>query len=179
MLLQAWREGDGAAFSPLFEQAYGELKRIAAGRVQQVSGDSTLSPTELVHEALLRVIGKDMDWENRAHFFASMSLYMRAVLVDHARARLSDKRGGGLLHLTLGKVEAGEESGMAELLALDAALRELEVLDPRGSAVLHLKFFAGMDRQQIAEVLGVSVQIVDRELRFAKTWLSAQLESPL
>jgi RNA polymerase sigma factor (TIGR02999 family) len=179
VLLQAWREGDGSAFASLFEQAYAELKRIAARRVQQVSGDATLSPTELVHEALLRIIGKDLNWENRAHFFASMSMYMRAVLVDHARARMSDKRGGGMLHVTLGKAEAGEESGMAELLALDGALRQLETLDPRSSAVLHLKFFAGMDRQQIAEVLAVSVQIVDRELRFAKTWLSAQLESPL
>ncbi len=179
MLLQAWRDGDGLAFGSIFEQAYAELKRIAAGRVQQVSGNATLSPTELVHEALLRVIGKDLNWENRAHFFASMSLYMRAVLVDHARARMSDKRGGGLLHVTLGKAEAGEESGMAELLALDGALNQLEALDPRSSAVLHLKIFAGMDRHQIADVLGVSVQIVDRELRFAKVWLSAQLESRL
>jgi RNA polymerase sigma factor (TIGR02999 family) len=179
MLLQAWREGDGAAFSPLFEQAYAELKRIAAGRVQHVSGDATLSPTELVHEALLRVVGKDINWESRAHFFASMSTCMRSILVDHARARLSDKRGGGLLHVTLGKAEAGAESGMAELLALDAALSQLEALDARSGAVLHLKFFAGMDRHQIAEVLEVSVQIVDRELRFAKTWLSTQLETSL
>ncbi|MEO8673622.1 MAG: ECF-type sigma factor [Tahibacter sp.] len=178
-LLQAWRGGDGAAYERVFDQAYAELKQIAARRLGAGSSRATLSPTELVHEAALRVLGTDMQWENRAHFFASMSLYMRAVLIDHARSRMSGKRGGGHVHVTLGHAEVGAESGIAELLALDAALIQLEAHDPRSSAVMHLTYFSGLDRHDIAGVLNVSVQIVDRELRFAKTWLNAHLESPL
>ncbi|MCQ4165577.1 ECF-type sigma factor [Tahibacter harae] len=178
-LLQSWRQGDGASLNQVFEQAYAELRRIAAGRLRQVDGRSTLAPTELMHEAALRVLDAPVDWHNRAHFFASMSLYMRAVLVDHARARLADKRGGAQLHLSLGGVEAGDESGIAELLALEDALARLEILDARSSAVLHLTCFAGLSRHEIAEVLKVSVQIVDRELRFAKTWLNTQLGTAL
>jgi RNA polymerase sigma factor (TIGR02999 family) len=178
-LLQSWREGDGASLNQVFEQAYAELHRIAASRLRQADGCATLAPTELMHEAALRVLGAPVDWHNRAHFFASMSLYMRAVLIDHARARLADKRGGAQLHVTLGRVDAGAESGIAELLALESALNRLETLDVRSSAVLHLTFFAGLSRHEIAEVLAVSTQTVDRELRFAKTWLNAQLEIAL
>lgn len=178
-LLDAWRQGDGASLGRVFDHAYAELRRIAAGRLRQVDGRSTLAPTELMHEAALRVLDAPVDWRNRAHFFASMSLYMRAVLVDHARARLADKRGGAQLHLSLGGVEAGSESGIADLLALETALARLESMDARSSAVLHLTCFAGLSRHEIAGVLNVSVQIVDRELRFAKTWLNSQLDIAL
>ncbi len=169
--LQSWQQGNADAFASVFEQAYAELRQIAAMRIAKVAGDATLSPTELLHEAVLRVIGSKVTWQNRAHFFASMSVYMRAVLVDHARARLSDKRGGGAVHVTLERAESGEASGIVDLLALDQALRQLEQLDARSSAVLHLTLFAGLARNEIADVLNVSVQIVDRELRFAKSWL--------
>ncbi len=169
--LQSWQQGNAEAFSSVFEQAYAELRQIAAMRIAKVSGNATLSPTELLHEAVLRVLGGGVTWQNRAHFFASMSVYMRAVLVDHARARLSDKRGAGAVHVTLEGAERGEESSIVDLLALDQALSRLEQLDARSSAVLHLTLFAGLARNEIAEVLKVSVQIVDRELRFAKSWL--------
>jgi len=169
--LQSWQAGNAEAFSSLFEQTYTELRQIAAMRIARVAGGATLSPTELLHEAVLRVIGGAVTWQNRAHFFASMSVYMRAVLVDHARARFSDKRGAGAVHVTLAGAEQGEESGIVDLLALDQALSQLEALDARSSAVLHLSLFAGLSRHEIAEVMGVSVQIVDRELRFAKSWL--------
>lgn len=169
--LLAWREGNVAAFAPLFEQAYAELREIAAMRIAKVAGNATLTPTELLHEAVLRVMGSDVTWQNRAHFFASMSIYMRAVLVDHARARLSDKRGAGAVHVTLEASERGEGSSIIDLLALDQALNQLEQLDARSSAVLHFSLFAGLPRHEIAEVMKVSVQIVDRELRFAKSWL--------
>lgn len=179
VLLQAWREGDGSAYASLFEGAYAELKQIAAQRIGVSQSSATLSPTALVNEAVVRVMGNQLRWQDRDHFFASMSLYMRAVLIDHARARLSDKRGGKALHVTLDQVEHGEESQILDLLALDSALHELEALDPRSSSVLHLTFFAGMGRQQIAAVLDVSVQVVDRELRFAKTWLNTHIEGRL
>lgn len=169
--LQSWQQGNADAFASVFEQAYAQLRQIAAMRIAKVAGDATLSPTELLHEAVLRVLGRDVTWQNRAHFFASMSVYMRAVLVDHARARLSDKRGAGAVHITLEAAERGEESSIVDLLALDQALNQLEQLDARSSAVLHLTLFAGLARNDIAEVLKVSVQIVDRELRFAKSWL--------
>ena len=176
-LLDAWRAGDGAAYAPIFDQAYAQLKQIAAQRLQGAA--ATLSPTEMMHEAVLRVMDAQVQWQNRAHFFASMSLYMRSVLVDHVRSRQSDRRGGGALHVTLGQEEAGAESAIADLLALDSALTRLAALDERSSAVLHLTYFAGLDRHRIAEVLKVSVQIVDRELRFAKSWLNVHLGSSL
>jgi len=174
-----WQRGDGAAFAHLFDSAYAELKQMAAQRIAHVAGDATLTPTELLHEAVVRVMGSAITWQNRAHFFASMSIYMRSILIDHARARLSDKRGNGAMHVTLNRVEAGDESGIVDLLSLDAALNALERLDARSSAVLHFTCFAGLDRREIAEVMQVSVQVVDRELRFAKSWLNAHLDTCL
>ena len=175
-MLDSWREGNDASLNDLFDLAYDQLKLIAAQRLRSTDATATLSPTELVNEAVVRVMGATPQWQNRAHFFASMSLYMRAVLVDHARARQSERRGNGVLHVTLGHArQVGDDSAIADLLALDSALNQLEAHDARSSAVLHLVYFAGFDRHQIAEVLGVAVQIVDRELRFAKSWLNAHL----
>jgi RNA polymerase sigma factor (TIGR02999 family) len=174
VLLQAWQQGDGNAFAKVFETVYVQLKQIAGQRLREGSGD-TLSPTELLHEAVLRVVDAPMDWKNRAHFFATMSLHIRATLVDHARARHAAKRGGGELRVTLSRSDVGEESAMVELLMLDQTLKALELLDPRGSEVLHLTYFAGLDRVQIADVLGMSLSTVDRELRFARAWLSKAL----
>lgn len=177
--LAAWRSGDAGARDRLFELAYAQLRRIASERLDAQRGAAVLSPTELVHEAVLKVLGREPDWLDRAHFCASMSLYMRAVLIDHARARQAERRGGGVLHVTLSRVEVGETSTIVDLLAIDEALKALEAQDPRAASVLHLGYFAGLDRQQIAAVLEVSVQIVDRELRFAKSWLNARLETRL
>lgn len=179
VLLDAWREGEGSVYGAVFDQAYAELRRIAEMRIRSMGHGATLSPTELVHEAVLRVMGSELQWKDRNHFFASLSLYMRAVLVDRARVRASLKRGAGAPHLALSEVELGDDSGQLDLLALDGALRRLEALDPRSGAVLHLTCFAGLGRQQIAEVLDVSVQIVDRELRFAKSWLTSHLETAM
>jgi len=174
-LLESWQRGEGAAFSKLFELAYDELKQIAAQRLRQAGSDLTLTPTVLLHEAYLRVAGKSLDWDNRAHFFASMSLYIRSALVDHARARQSAKRGGADLRISLSDGQLGEESMVADLLALDQALTRLAGLDPRCAEVLHLTHFAGLDREQITVVLGVSLSSVDRDLRFARAWLREEL----
>ena len=173
VLLQAWQHGDGKAFAKVFETVYLQLKQIAGQRLREGSGD-TLSHTELLHEAMLRVVDALMDWKNRAHFFATMSLHIRATLVDHARARQAAKRGGEL-RVTLGSSELGEDSAMVDLLMLDQSLKALEALDPRGCEVLHLTYFAGLDRMQIADVLAISLSTVDRELRFARAWLSKAL----
>ncbi len=174
-LLQSWQQGDGAAFSQLFDQVYDQLKKIAAQRLREVGNNSALSPTELLHEAVIRIADAPTDWKNRAHFFASMSLYIRAALVDHARAAAAQKRGGEFLRVTLTDSALGEESQIADLLALDQALTVLEKVDERGSQVLHLTYFAGLSREEIAGVLDISISTVDREIRFARAWLMTTL----
>lgn len=174
-LLASWRQGEGAAFNQVMDLAYAQLKQIAAQRLRQSGRDLTLTPTELLHEAVLRIADTPLDWKNRAHFYASMSLYIRATLVDHARARLAAKRGAQPVHVSLSQIESGEPSMAADLLALDQALTRLEQLDPRCSEVLHLNCFAGLERAAIVEVLGVSMSSVDRDLRFARAWLRDEL----
>ena len=137
--------------------------------------DLTLSPADLLNEAVIRVMESQPDYKNRAHFFATMSLHMRTVLVDHARARSADKRGAGAVHVTLSHATNAEESMATELIALDQALTALEKIDARGSQVLHLTYFAGLSREEIAEVVGISVPTVDRELRFTRAWLAETL----
>jgi len=178
-LLDAWRHGDGAALAGVLDSAYAELRRIAAKRLAQANGSATLTPTELLHESAVRILEGATHWQSRAHFYASMSVCMRSILVDHARARKSRKHGGALLRVSIGAMQAGEESIMPSLLALDAALSKLEALDARSSSVLHLSYFAGFGRLEIAEVLGVAVQVIDRELRFGKSWLNAELGTHL
>jgi RNA polymerase sigma factor (TIGR02999 family) len=134
-----------------------------------------LTPTVLLHEAYLRVAGQAMGWNDRAHFFASMSLYIRSALVDHARARHAAKRGQPELRVSLADALAGEDSMVADILALDQALLRLEQLDARCAQVLHLTHFAGLDREQITQVMGVSLATVDRDLRFARAWLREEL----
>ena len=171
-LLREWRNGDGRVFSALIEQAYPALKRIAAHRVVHQNGAATLSPTELVHEAALGMMRSPMDFANRAHFFATMSLAMRSILVDHARARAADKRGGDGVQISLSHADAGDEGGLAvDLLALEQALAQLEALDPRCGQVMHLTYFGGLQQEEIAAVLNVSVPTVKRDLRFARSWL--------
>lgn len=171
-LLREWRNGDGQVFSALIEQAYPALKRIAARRIGNQNGSATLSPTELVHETALGMMHSPMDFANRAHFFATMSLAMRSILVDHARARAADKRGGDGVQVSLSRVDIGDEGGLAiDLLALEQALKQLEALDPRCGQVMHLTYFGGLRQEEIALVLNVSIPTVKRDLRFARSWL--------
>ncbi|APV50537.1 hypothetical protein BWI17_13050 [Betaproteobacteria bacterium GR16-43] len=173
-LLHAWRDGSGAAFASLVDQVYDQLRAIAGRRLGQFGGDATLSPTELVHEVLMKAMPAPMAYNDRAHFFATMSLAIRSILVDHARARAADKRGGGRVFVTLtdGEAGAGEESMASDLLALDEALAGLEKLDERCGRVMHLTYFGGLEREQVASVLGVSVPTVTRDLRFARAWVA-------
>lgn len=171
-LLREWRNGDGQVFSALIEQAYPALKRIAAGRVSSQNGAATLSPTELVHETALGIMQAPMDFANRAHFFATMSLAMRSILIDHARARAADKRGGDVVQVSLSRVDVGDEGGLAiDLLVLEQALKQLEAHDPRCGQVMHLTYFGGMQQDEIATVLDISIPTVKRDLRFARSWL--------
>jgi RNA polymerase sigma factor (TIGR02999 family) len=174
VLLHAWQRGDGNALGRVVSAMQGEFMRMAGSRLQGHDVVS-LSKGNVVNEALLRLMQSPVDWQNRAHFFATVSLTMRSVLREHARARLADKRGGDRVQLTLTSAELGEESMAADLLTLDALLSRLTVNDPRAAQVLELTYFAGLQRADIAAVMDLSVPTVDRELRFARAWLVEQL----
>lgn len=178
LLLQAWQQGDQAAFGRIVGAVHGELMRMAASRLRGPEA-VTLSRGDLLNEAVLRVMESPPAWNDRAHFFATISLTMRSVLVDHARARLASKRGGDQERVTWTISSLGEESMAADLLTLDALLRRLAEDDPRAAEILQLTYFAGLQRQDIAQVLDISVPTVDRELRFARAWLSDQLQRDL
>lgn len=170
-LLQAWRQGSGTAFGSLIDQVYGQLRAMAASRVSRSGGALTLSPTELLHDVLLKVMPAPMEWKDRAHFFATMSLAIRSMLVDHARARAAEKRGGNLLRVTFTGADVGSESSALDLLALEQALTQLEALDPRCGQVMHLTYFGGLSQEEIAALLNISIPTVVRDLRFARAWI--------
>jgi RNA polymerase sigma factor (TIGR02999 family) len=172
--LLAWREGDAGAFEQVVQSLHQDFLRMAASRLRGY-GDLSLSQGDVLHEAILRLMRSATPWANRAHFFATVSLTMRSVLREHARARLADKRHGERVEITLSELGHGEDGIAADLLTLDRLLDELARRDPRGAEVLQLTYFAGLRRVDIAMALDISVPTVDRELRFAKAWLSQQL----
>lgn len=175
-LLHAWRAGDEASRDRLLAQVYDALRGMAAARLGRGRNSHTLQPTAVVNEALLRLLGNDTDWEDRAHFFALAALKMRAVLVDHARARAAEKRGGDVAMLTLSHADR-EAGGDVEIdvLALHQALERLAQHDDRAARGLEMAYFGGMEHKDIACVLGVSVPTVERDLRFARAWLGREL----
>ena len=174
-LLHAWRGGDRAALAAAMPDLYVELRRMAAARLRG-EREATLDPTGLVHEALLRLLGGDADFSNRAHFLGVAALHMRSVLVDQARARLAEKRGGGALKVTLdGCIEPAGAEVELDLLALDQALEQLGAHDRRAAQVMEMTCFAGMRHDEVAAAVGISVPTVERDLRFARAWLNRAL----
>jgi RNA polymerase sigma factor (TIGR02999 family) len=151
---------------------------MAASRLRGAESPS-LAAADLVQDALLKVMQSRPAWQDRAHFFATMSLAMRSVLVDHARARLADKRGGQWQRLTYTLTNHGEESLVADLLTLDALLNQLHGLDSRAAEILQMTYFGGLAQEEIATVLGLSTPTVARDLRFARAWLASQLQRDL
>ena len=175
-LLNAWQRGDAGARDRLFVLVYEELRRRAAAHLRRERRDHTLRPTALVHEAYLRLMGQDRaQWQGRSQFFAIASETMRRVLVDHARERKAAKRGGTAVRVVLEEDLASTDAREVDLIALDTALDELAGLDPRQSRVVELRFFGGLGTAEIADVLDVSRATVDRDWRFARTWLYRRL----
>ncbi len=174
--LTEWRNGDRDAANRLFAASYEELRRLAAWQWQREQPGHTLQPTALVHELYLKLFaGQPVDWQSRAHFFAVAAQQLRRLLIDHARARLSDKREGGRLRLSLTSVSGVETPREEDLLALDESLSRLQELDPRAARVIELRFFGGLTEKEAAEVLEISVATLKRDWDFARTWLAAQL----
>ncbi len=178
-MLRHIEAGDLSACDRLLEISYAQLRQIAGRAMRGEAGSHTLQPTALIHEAVIRIFKKDdmPALPNRAYFYGAMARAMQRILVEHARKRKAVRRGGDRERLPLDEtmlcVEA--QSGV-DLLSLDDALRRLELHDKRGYEVVALRFFAGMEHQQIAEELGVSLATVNREWRFARLWLKKELE---
>jgi RNA polymerase sigma factor (TIGR02999 family) len=173
-LLHAWSRGDGDAGERLTELVYAKVRAIAGKHLRQFGERLTLQPTELAHELFLRLIDADVAWQDRRHFYGVVGVAMRRILVDAARARGSDKRGGGQVHVTLSAAENAVRED-ADALALGEALDALRTLDARKCEIVELNYLLGLKREEIAEVVGVSVPTVDRELRFARAWLKQKL----
>jgi RNA polymerase sigma factor (TIGR02999 family) len=175
-LLLSWSDGDQAALEALTPLVHHELRRVAARYLAGERPGHILQPTALVNEAFLRLIDwKDVRWQNRAHFFAVAAQMMRRVLVDLARTRNREKRGGGQLHVTLSEAAEVATGRDMDLVALDDALRTLETLNARQSRVIELRFFGGLSLEEAAHVLGVSVATVRRDWSLAQAWLYREL----
>jgi RNA polymerase sigma-70 factor (ECF subfamily) len=179
-LLAGMRNRDSAAESRLASLVYGELRRIAARYMRRERADHTLQATALVNDAYLKLMAQDKDWQNRAHFFAVASSVMRRILVDHARARHAEKRGGDVVKVELDRPDAPpglvfSPERSEQILALDEALSRLNVLDERQCKIVEMRFFGGMTDQEIADVLEISVRTVVREWVLARAWLHAEL----
>lgn len=175
-ILQAWGQGDDTALEQLILVVYRELKRIAHRYMVGERQGHTLQTTALVNEAYLKLIdSRKVNWQNRAHFFAISAQLMRRILVDFARSRGYQKRGGGAQAVTLDEGLLGSQERGRNLLALDDALKALSEVDPRKSKVVELRFFGGLSVEDTAEVLKVSPDTVLRDWRMAKAWLAREL----
>ena len=176
-LLLAWRGGDASALEQLLPLVYDELRVLAARRLRHEREGHILEPTGLVHEAFLRLVRQQVDWQGRAHFFAVAARLMRNVAVDHWRAESAQKRGAEVTLVELGSApDAGAvQPRSVDVLALDAALTQLEAMSPMQARTVELRFFGGLELEEISEVLGRSRATVVRDLRAAKAWLFREL----
>ncbi|MBP7777932.1 MAG: sigma-70 family RNA polymerase sigma factor [Acidobacteria bacterium] len=172
-LLHAWADGDVQALSRLTELVYPELHRIAARQLSRERRGHTLQPTALVSEAYLRLAKQSTgkQWHDRTHFFAVAARIVRAVLVDHARARLATKRGSGAISVELSDAVAPVPAPPVDLIDLNTALTALEQLDQQQSRIVELRYFGGLSIQETADVLAISPSSVDRDWLLAKTWI--------
>ena len=176
MLLAAWRQGDSAAADELIRLTYTELRRMAGHYMKAERPEHTLQPTALVHEVYLRIFaGEPMDWKDKNHFFAVAAKQMRRVLLDYARARGAERRGGDSQRLPLEDLDTLPERHRDDVLVLDEALHSLEKLDPRASQVVELRYFGGLTETEAASVLDISVATLKRDWEFAKAFIARQL----
>jgi RNA polymerase sigma factor (TIGR02999 family) len=175
-LLQAWRRGDESALEKLTPQVYRELHRAAKGCMRAERDGHTLQTTALINELYLKLTDlKEVDWQNRAHFFALCARQMRRILTDQARARQSHKRGGGAQPISLDAAPMVSTRTQPEVLAINDALKALAKVDSRKSQVVELRFFGGLNVDETAEVLKVSPDTVVRDWKLAKAWLLREL----
>lgn len=162
----------------LFEALYGELRRIARGHLRREDAGHTLTPTALAHEAWFRLAEQTRTrWKNRGHFLAVASTMMRRILVNHALARRADKRDAELVPLTLGVLERWAGAPERDLVEVHEALLAFEAVDPRAAKVVELRFFGGLENEEAAEVLGISLATLKRDWAVARAWLHRELSA--
>jgi len=176
-LLIAWRQGDADALERLLPLVYTELHRLAHGRIRGEWAGQTLQTTALVHEAYVRLVdGTQVSWTNRAHFFAVCARLMRRILVDRARARQSQKRGGKARHVEFQDWLGRQPAKDAQMLALDEALTRLSAGEPRPAKVVELRYFGGLTIEETAAALGLGRETVVRDWQVARLWLLHELK---
>jgi RNA polymerase sigma factor (TIGR02999 family) len=175
-ILRSWSDGDADAADRLFALVYDELRRLARSYLQREDSAHTLQPTALVNEAYLRLIDQTrVNWQNRSHFYGIAAQMMRRILVDHARAHATGKRGGAAERLSLEDAVIAPEQNATDLVELDEALTNLAKFDERKSRVVELLYFGGLERKEAALVLGVSEKTVLRDWQMARMWLYREL----
>lgn len=175
-LLQAWRGGDEQAFDALCSTVYRELRRLAHRKIQGEGRRAPMDATALVHETVLRLVGqRSVSWESRGHFLAIAAKMMRRVLVDHARSRDRQKRGGDVVVVSLEELTDDISTAAKDVLAVHEALEALSNLDQRKGDVVELRFFGGFQVDEVSKILGVSEATVMRDWTLAKAWLKRRM----
>ena len=178
-ILDRAQQGDPNAAEELLPVVYEELHKLAAHRMASEAAGHTLQPTALVHEAWLRLVRTpDQTWQNRAHFFRTAAECMRRILIDHARRKQQVRHGGGLERVSLGGIDIADDHDWQRLLNVNEALDRLAVQDATKAQIVKLRFFAGLENREIAEMLGISERTVERAWRFAKAWLLSEFNEP-
>jgi RNA polymerase sigma factor (TIGR02999 family) len=177
-LLRALGAGDDEALDRLLPLVYDELRAVATRHMRRERRDHTLQPTALVHEAYLRLVRRESrNWENRAHFLGVATQAIRRTLVEHARAKKRDKRGGGMVRVTLSEGSAAEKAIDIDVLVLDQLLTRLGEEEPMEQKIVELRFFGGLTEEETARALGVGKRTVERHWAFARAWLYRELRS--
>jgi RNA polymerase sigma factor (TIGR02999 family) len=177
-LLQRLTAGDAGAAAQVVPLIYQELRQLAAHYMAQERSSHMLRPTALVHEAYLRLVDqRQTNWRNRSHFYGAAAQVMRRILVDHARARQAEKRGGDATPLCLDEAVAFSDGQPQELIQLDEALGRLAHMNSRHSRIIELRFFAGLTVEETAEVMGISPKTVKRDWSVARAWLHREIRS--
>ena len=177
-LLRAWAEGDRAALDRLTPHVYRTLRRIAGNQLKNERAGNSMQATALVHEAYMELIDvRNVNWQHRAHFFAVSAQIMRHILLDRARRRMADKRGGSAGRLSLDELPDLSGGRAKELIALNDALKALATIDERKARVVELRFFGGLSVDETAEVLAISPETVMRDWKFARSWLQSELSN--
>jgi RNA polymerase sigma factor (TIGR02999 family) len=175
-LLQAWRDGDRDALDQLVPMVYDELRRIAHRYMRRQAAGQTLQTTAVVHEAYMRLAGQDkVAWQNRAHFYGVCAQVMRSLLVDRARARGAEKRGGGQYKVSISDGIAASNNPDIDIVALDDALERFAAIDPRKARIVELRYFGGLTVEETAAFLDLSPITIKREWLKAKAWLYNEL----